>query len=175
MGWESSSVMERTRQRALCTWIKVFPDTDFCRFGLWGWKPGIAPTAEVHSGHQSLYLVNAAEVLSTVRACMSSVPLICLVHPPPWMTTAVAAEIFLRRCWCGCLQRHQLTLLSPSTHTPWLQRWSRRQWEIGPELLSPQGPSVLTVFSNLPSDIRNWIWWKFIHGNILHPPRPVYR
>lgn len=39
-------------------------------------------------------------------------------------------------------------LLSPSTHTQWLQRWSRRQWETGPELLTPQGPSVLTVLSN---------------------------
>lgn len=112
-GEEIERERERTRQRAFCTWIRVFPDAAVCCFGHWGWKPGVAPTAEVHSGHQSLYLVNAVEVLPTIQACSSSHSLICLVHPPPWMTTAVAAEILLKRCWCKCLQRHQLTLCSP--------------------------------------------------------------
>lgn len=140
---------EKKAERALCTWIRVFPDASVCCFGLWGWKPGWAPTAEVHSGNQSLYLVNAAEVLPTVRACVFSHPLICLVHPSPWMTTAVAAEIFLKRCWCKCLQRHQLTLWFP----PPLTHSDRRDGAGGsekqdPDRLSPQGPSVLTVLSN---------------------------
>lgn len=109
---------ERTRQGALCTWIRVFPGVAVCCFGLWGWKPGVTPTAEVHSGHKSLYLVDAVEILPNIWACFSSCPLICRVHPPRQMSSAVAAGIFLKRCWCKCLQRHQLTLCFPSsTHT----------------------------------------------------------
>lgn len=149
---ESGRVMRRSRdragQRALCTWIWVFPDTAVCCFGLWGWNPALAPTAGIYCRHQSLYLVNAAEAPATVRAFSSSRPLICPVHPPPWMTTAVAARIFLWKTMQMLMfaKTPAHSLLPPSTHTQWLQRWSRRQWEIGPEMLSPQGPRVLRVW-----------------------------
>lgn len=74
-------------------------------FGVWGWKPDVAPSAEGPSGHQSLHSVDAVEELPTKQACLSSHSLICRVHPLPWMTWAVAAEASLERCWCKCMQR----------------------------------------------------------------------
>lgn len=46
-------------------------------------ETGLAPTAEIHSGHQSLYFENVAEVHLTVRASFCCRFLICLLHPPP--------------------------------------------------------------------------------------------
>lgn len=161
MWWETGSIegktqKERTRQRALCTWIRVFPDAAVCCFGLWGWKPGVAPTAEVHSGHQSLYLGNAVEVLPTIQVCVLSHPLICLVHLPPRME-AVAAEIFLKWCWCKCLQRHQLTLCFP----PPLIHSDCRDGAGGSE----KQDQSCCLHRVLVSLLQNWIWWKW--GNVL--------
>lgn len=63
-----------------------------------GEKPASAPTAEHHTGNQSLYLVNDAEAFPMVGASLFSPSLGLPVHPLPWMTTAVEAGVLLKGC-----------------------------------------------------------------------------
>lgn len=91
--WEGEAEREQGREHCVPE-SQCFLMQLSAAFGHWGWKPGVAPTAEVHSGHQSLCLVDAVEALPTTQARLSSHPLMCLVHPPPRLTSAVCSRGF---------------------------------------------------------------------------------